>query len=361
MVAAIEMGAAVSAPGSEAGGWRLEVGLRAHSPRPHDRPAVTFPSLTPSLQPPAPSRLAAVVGAAALAVLPQLSLGATYAFIVSGLGGESSYEQRFREQAATVTTAAQKLAGDAALVTSLSGDKVNREGLRRELRTLAGKVKPEDQLIVVMIGHGTYDGEEYRFNLPGPDPTGTEILQLLDQIPARDQLIINATSASGAVVDRWKRPRRVVITATKNGGERTATRFAEFWAQALSSQEADVNKDELVTAAEAFDFASRKVTDAFKSDQSLATEHARLEGDNAGRFAVARFGAATVVSTDPELMALYAQRVDLERDLNAVKESRETLVEDKYYDDLESVLVKIARLQQQIDAKQAANRGRRGE
>ena len=33
-----------------------------------------------------------------------------------------------------------------------------------------------------MIGHGTYDGEEYRFNLPGPDLTGTEIVQLLDQI-----------------------------------------------------------------------------------------------------------------------------------------------------------------------------------
>jgi hypothetical protein len=234
--------------------------------------------------------------------------------------------------------------------------------LRREMRTLAGKVKPEDQVIVVFIGHGTFDGEEYRFNLPGPDPTGTELAQMLDQIPARDQLVINATSSSGAIVDKWKRPRRVVITATKSGGERTATRFAQYWAQAVSSQEADVNKDEIVTAAEAFDFASRKVADAFKSDQSLATEHARLEGENAQRFAVARFGAATTVSDDPELLALYARRVDLERDLNTVKDSKEQLVETKYYDDLEAVLVKIARLQRDIEARQAqTNRSRRGE
>ena len=287
---------------------------------------------------------------------------ATYALIVSGLGGEPSYEQRFREQAATMTTAAQKLTGDGALVTTLSGEKFNRDALRREMRTLAGKVKPEDQVIVVFIGHGTFDGEEYRFNLPGPDPTGTELAQMLDQIPARDQLVINATSSSGAIVDKWKRPRRVVITATKSGGERTATRFAQYWAQAVSSQEADVNKDEIVTAAEAFDFASRKVADAFKSDQSLATEHARLEGENAQRFAVARFGAATTVSDDPELLALYARRVDLERDLNTVKDSKEQLVETKYYDDLEAVLVKIARLQRDIDARQAqTNRSRRGE
>ena len=314
-------------------------------------------------------RRSPVAGGPAAAALAALSLvaasaaqGATYAFIVSGLGGEASYEQRFREQAATMTTAAQKLTGDGALVTTLAGEKVNREMLRRELRAFADKVKPDDQVIVVLIGHGTFDGEEYRFNLPGPDPTGSEIAQLLDQIPARDQLVINATSSSGAIVEKWKRPRRVVITATKSGGERTATRFAQYWAQAVSSQEADVNKDEIVTAAEAFDFASRKVADAFKSDQSLATEHARLEGENAQRFAVARFGAATTVSDDPELLALYARRVDLERDLNTVKESKESLVEAKYYDDLEAVLVKIARLQRDIEARQAqTNRGRRGE
>jgi hypothetical protein len=359
MAAAAALGTTVSSAGcrsqatgdSQSAGHGLRATGYGQSPEHSDR----------SPSPVARSRVAARAAAAALlCTLACTGQAATYAVVVSGLGGEANYEQRFREQAATVATAAQKLTGDAALVTSLIGETVTRDSLRRDLRALAGKVKAEDQLIVVMIGHGTYDGEEYRFNLPGPDPTGTEILQLLDQIPARDQLIINASSASGAVVERWKRPRRIVITATKSGGERTATRFAEYWAQALSSQEADVNKDELVSAAEAFEFASRKVADAFKADQSLATEHARLEGENAARFAVARFGSATVVSDDPELAALYSQRVELERDLNAVKDSKETLTEVRYYDDLEAVLVKIARLQQQIDAKQP-NRGRTGE
>jgi len=277
---------------------------------------------------------------------------ATYSVIVSGLGGEPAYEQRFREQNATLAEAAQRLTGDRSKTIALSGDKATRDAVRRELGALAGKVNADDDIIVTLIGHGTYDGEEYRFNLPGADITATELGTLFDQLGARTQLIVNATSASGAVVERWKRGNRIVITATKSGGERTATRFAEHWVKALSSADADVNKDDIVTAAEAFDFASRKVADSFKADVSLATEHARLEGQNASRFQVARFGTAARVTLNPELNELFAQRVRIERDLDAVKERKPTLAADAYYDELEAVLVRLALLQKQIDAKQ---------
>ncbi len=102
-------------------------------------------------------------------------------------------------------------------------------------------------------------------------------------MPASQMLVVNATSSSGSVVEQWRKPNRVVITATKSGGERNATRFAEYWVQALSSPEADRDKNEIVTAAEAYDYASRKVADTFKSDAALATEHSRLDGKNADR------------------------------------------------------------------------------
>lgn len=279
---------------------------------------------------------------------------ATYSVILSGLGGEPAYEQRFREQTETLSAAARQLTGDESKVITLAGNQVDRDSIRRELRALAAKVQPDDQVIITLIGHGSFDGEEYRFNLPGPDLTATQLAALFDQLPAKQQLIVNASSASGATAERWKRDGRIVITATKSGGERTATRFSQHWVKALASAEADVDKDDIVTAAEAFEYASRKVAESFKTDASLATEHARLEGSNAGSFQVARFGTAARVTANPELNAMFAQRVRIERDLDAVKQRKASLAADAYYDELEGVLVQLAQLQRQIDATQLA-------
>lgn len=277
----------------------------------------------------------------------------TYCLVIGGLGGEPEYEQKFREQATTLAEAAHTLTGDASKAVALVAQQADRNAVRRELRALASKAGPDDAVIITLIGHGSFDGEEYRFNLPGPDLTATELGALFDQLRAAHQLIVNATSASGAVIERWKSERRIVITATKSGGERTATRFAQHWVRALSTPDADINKDEIVTVAEAFDFASRRVAGEFAADKSLATEHARLEGPGADRFQVARFGVAARVTADPELNKMFAQRVRLERDLDAVKQRRQALAADAYYDELEGVLVQLAWLQRQIDAKQA--------
>ena len=296
-------------------------------------------------------RLASVAALLA-AALPQTAAAARYTLIIAGLGGEPEYEQRFRDNATAIAAAAEKVSGSPDRVITLRGERAQRDSVRREIKALAGRLAEDDLLTIVLIGHGSYDGEEYRFNLPGPDLTDRELLQLFDLLPARNQLIVNATSASGAVLERWLRPQRVVITATKSGGERTATRFAQYWAQAVGTDAADSNKDDIVTAAEAYDYANRQVAAAFKSDVSLATEHARLEGEDAAKFAVARLGSGGILSDDPAVAALLTQRGEIERELDAVKERKESLPENEYYDALEGVLVRLAMLQRQIDARQ---------
>ena len=276
---------------------------------------------------------------------------ATYTVIIAGLGGEPEYEQRFRQQAAAIAAAAEKVAGNPAHVLTLAGDRARRDSVRREFKELATRMTAEDVVTIVLIGHGSYDGDEYRFNVPDVDLTATDLSRLFDELPAKEQLIVNATSASGATVERWQRPQRVIITATKSGGERIATRFAQHWTQAVTTGAADVNKDEVVTAAEAFDYATQQVAVTFKSDVALATEHSRLEGDNPARFTVARLGTAATAPTDPQVTALLSQRGDIERDLDAVKARRGALSEDAYYDELEAVLVRLARLQKEIDAR----------
>jgi len=293
-----------------------------------------------------------LLAASLLAVMCMPASAATYTMVVAGLGGEAPYEQKFREHAAAVVSAAEKAAGSTANVISLTGDAARAEAVRREFKTLVGRMNANDTAVVVLIGHGTFDGETYRFNLPGPDLTDTELARLFDTLPARDQLIINATSASGGAIERWQKPRRVVITATKSGGEKTATRFAQFWAQAVASDAADTNKDEIVTAAEAYEYASRQVEAAFKAETAMATEHARLVGDDAGRFTVARLGTAALAPENPEVAALMTQRGTIELDLNRIKERKTALPENQYYDELEQVLVRLALLQREIDAKQ---------
>ena len=273
--------------------------------------------------------------------------------VVSGLGGEPDYEKRFQEQADAVAKAAARSGAAKDNVVLLSGNEARREAFERELGSL-GKAAKEDQVAVVLIGHGSYDGEDYRFNLPGPDITGGEILALLNKVPAAQQLVVNATSASGSVMESWKRANRIVITATKSGNERNATRFAQYWIEALTSSEADRDKNETVTAAEAYEYAARKVADAFKSDAALATEHSRMEGGNAGNFLVARLGNNAVLPDDAALNALMTEQAGIEQQIEQVKARKGTLDSKLYYDELEKALITLARLDRRIDERKAA-------
>jgi hypothetical protein len=245
------------------------------------------------------------------------------------------------------------VAGEAARVQRLSGSAATAAAVESALGRLATQVVAGDQMIIVLVGHGSYDGVEYRLNLPGPDITGTKLAALFDRIPASvPQLIVNATSASGAVGKAWQRPHRIVITATKSAGERNATRYAGYWAQALVSGEADRDKDEAVTAAEAQDFASRQVADAFKADAAIATEHSQLLGAEPRRFIVARLGRSALTAGDAQLQTLRGQQVKLEEGLAALKARKVALDDERYFTELETTLVEVARLDRRIDARE---------
>jgi hypothetical protein len=274
-----------------------------------------------------------------------------YYLIVSGIGGDARYEEQFATQTANLADAARRTAGDDARVEVLSGDAATRDAVVTGIETLAAKTGDTDTVAVFLVGHGSFDGEQYKFNLPGPDVTGDELKGLLDGIPASAQLVVNATSASGAVLEAWTADGRTVITATRSGAERNATRFAEHWAAALSSDEADTNKNGAITAQEAFDYASRRVADSFESAGTLATEHPQLVGDAAARFNVARLttrGAAT-----PELENLYSELEGLEAQIDALRLRRDELDPEQYMNELQELLVQLALVQGRIDEAQA--------
>src|SRR5262249_2639960 len=153
---------------------------------------------------------------------------ATYVLTVAGLGGEPDYEQRFTALAADTDKIFKTGQADR-IVETLKGADATRAKVEAALNKIAGQAKQPDALVLMMIGHGTFDGQEYKFNLPGPDISAPELAVLLNRIPAGRQLVVDMTSCSGGAVTALKKDNRTIITATKNGNEKNATVFARYW------------------------------------------------------------------------------------------------------------------------------------
>jgi hypothetical protein len=288
-----------------------------------------------------------------------------YYVTVAGLGGEPDYEQRFTALAKDLDKLFKAAASDAHVYT-LSGSDATKTRLADTLGQIAREARPEDEFTLILIGHGSYDGEEYKFNLPGPDISGGDLALLCDRIPAKRQLIVNTTSASGGSIGALQKAGRIVIAATKTGTEKNATVFARYWVDALRDGSADTDKNEAVSALEAFQFADRKTVAFYESQKRLATEHAVVEdtgkkeavraasaengeGLLAVNFILLRLGAAQKAANDPAKRALLDKKEELERKIDTLKYQKAAMSAEDYKSQLSAALVELARVQEDLD------------
>ena len=284
--------------------------------------------------------------------LPVTVLAESTVVIVEGLGGNELYAAAFSEQTAAIETAVATLQPRPA-VRVFRDAEANREAVLAYLATLGESMTARDQLHVYLVGHGSFDDEEYKFNIPGPDLTDQDLLAAFDAIPSGNQIVVNTSSASGAAADVWQGDSRVVITATRSGVERHATRFGDYFAAALSDPAADVDKNEIVTAQEAFNFADRLVAESFESAGNLATEHARLDGDRAARFSLARLTAARTQRNDSRLTALLDTRDEIAARLENLRLSRDERAPDEYQRELLGLMLELAEAEEAIERREA--------
>ena len=294
-------------------------------------------------------RIAAILSVGLLFAVP--ANAETHYLIVSGLGGEPRYVESFAQQALSLAQSARRTLNGDERVTLLSGDEATRDAVTGALEDLAATLAEGDTVAVFLIGHGSFDGEQYKLNLPGPDLDGETLNELLAALPARQQVIVNTTSASGAVLEAWAADGRTLITATKSGGERNATRFAEQWALALASEEADANRNGAITVQEAYDFTTRKVADNFEGAGLLATEHAEVAGDTALGFNIALLSAR--IATTDQLRNLIEQLEVLEGQIETLRGRRDEMDNDAYFEELQGLLLELALVQREIDAARA--------
>jgi hypothetical protein len=274
---------------------------------------------------------------------------ATYYVTVSGLGGEPEYEKRFSLWAQEIERVLRSNGADIK-VESLQGTAANRAGVRSALERIAGEAKAGDAFVLMLIGHGSFDGVDYRVNLPGPDLTAVDLAALLDRIPAQRQLVVNMTSASGGGNEALHKANRVVISATKTGTEKNATIFARYWAEALREPAADTDKNQSISAAEAFRYAQQKTARFYETEKRLATEHAILiEEQLAGSFPVVRYGATAAFASDPAKRALLVRREEVEQQIDRLKFQKATMPAEDYKKQLTALLLELARVQEGLE------------
>jgi len=283
-----------------------------------------------------------------LLLLPMVVAAELHVIAVEGLGGTEEYTQRFSEEVAKLELAAESVT-TAEHMRVFAGEEATEENILAHFDALAAIVNADDRVVIYLIGHGSYDGYEYKFNLPGPDLTGEQLVELLDALPSNNQLLVNTSSASGATLDALTNETRVVITATRSGSERNATRFGSSFVAALEDPAADINKNNAISAQEAFDYAARQVTDYFEFRGQLATEHPQLKGERAARFTLARLEVQEPAGDDPELGLLFEQRDQLDGRIEELQLRKDELTTDEYYTQLQQLLLELARVGDRID------------
>jgi Peptidase C13 family len=286
-----------------------------------------------------------------------------YYLTVAGLGGEDQYEQKFTGWTSDLTKLLKNEPG--AKVDSLSGKDATKANLEAKLRAIAQTSKADDAFVLVLIGHGTYDSIDYKFNLPGHDISATELAGLLDKIQAR-QVVVLGTSCSGAAIPALQKAKRVVITATKSGTENNATVFARFWVEAMRDPAADTDKNELVSVLEAFDYAQAKTTNYYNSQKHLATEHALIEDTGKGegqkdatpdngegliarRITLLHLGSVASIVNDPEKQKLLKRKDELETAIDELKYRKAAMELSEYQRQMQAFLLELARVQAELD------------
>jgi hypothetical protein len=280
--------------------------------------------------------------------------------VVTGAAGEPEFAPDFALQ---VEAWAKVSAQAEAKHVSIGGSETDREQVKTALAS-EPKSGP-GELWIVLIGHGTFDGKEAKLNLRGPDLSATELSEWLKPFQ-RPMAIIDTTSSSAPFLAKLAAPKRVIVSATRSGNEQNYARFGKYLAEALPDPKSDLDKDGQISLLESFLSASHRTAEFYKTENRLATEHALLDdnGDGLGTpadwfrgvFATkrAKDGAAPdgprahqfhlVRSTAEQQLSpeVRARRDQVEIQIAALREKKAKMNEEKYYQELEKLLLQLA-------------------
>lgn len=320
--------------------------------------------------------------------------GRHFAMIIAGPGGEAVFTEKYLAQTRRLDDLLiERLGYNREQVICLFGapapDSLDVFGLataaivRRAFAALQQKMTFRDQLFIFMLGHGSFDGDWGKFNLVGPDLTDLDYAELLSGLPTKKIVFVNTASASGAFIANLSAEARVVITATKSGGQFYETNFADFFIDALATGESDFNKDNKVSVQEVFQHARTSQDKWFEEQRRVRAEHPLIDdnGDGTGsqHLEDAEDGLLAsriylgVVSRELEAAMQRAQAINaseydklslrklkLEQEINELKAMKQQLPRSDYAKQLEKLLIELARTSKKLKALQSNSEAETG-
>jgi len=289
-----------------------------------------------------------------------------FAVIINGAGGEPAYAKQFEQWTGELRTAlADRFGFGGTNVIVLP--RATAEQVKTAFTQLKSQLDTNNVVFVFLIGHGSFDGKESKFNLVGPDLAATDYNALLSALPTKRVVVLNMASASGEFAKSLSAKGRIVITATKSGQETNATRFPGFFIAALNAADADTDQDGHTSVLETFVYANRLTADFYTRAGRLATEHALLEdnGDGVGRekaeggeglLARATYLDSLNVNEAAANAAtgkLLKERTRLEAEIEQLIARKGNMAEAEYEATLERLFIELAKVNRSI--KQAGS------
>src|SRR5688572_7988427 len=298
-----------------------------------------------------------------------------HAVIINGAGGEAEYAKQFEQWTTQLSSVLSERYGfDSKQIKVLTekpagatAGRATAEEVKNTFVALKSQLDANNILFVFLIGHGSYDGKESKFNLVGPDLSATEYNALFSALPTRRVVVFNMASASGEFIKSLAAKGRIVITATRSGQETNATRFAGFFIAALNATDSDTDQDGHTSVLEAFVYANRLTEDFYKRAGRLASEHALIDdnGDGvghdkveAGEGLLARATYLDSLSVDEAAASvttgrLLKERSRLEGEIEQLIARKGSMAESEYEATLERLFIELAKVNRSI--KQAGS------
>ena len=294
---------------------------------------------------------------------------ARWAVVVSGASGGPDYAAQLAGWRQTIATALVSRFGfQPAQIVQLVDETAREQGtpatadnLRKAFTTLRGQVGKDDLVLVVMLGHGTFDGAQAKFNLVGPDLTAADWAVMLNGLPGR-VVVVNTTESSAPFLEALAARGRVVITATDTGAQKYATVFPDYFAKALADVASDIDKNGRTSVWELFASSSGAVARHYEERAQLTTERAILSdtGAREGVQATATGPQGTMArslfldresaaeSTDPAVQELIGRRRALEAQAEALIQQKPAADAATWAAEFERLMIELARVSRDI-------------
>ena len=278
-----------------------------------------------------------------------------FALIVSGVSGSEKFAESQKAWVSSLQSTLQKGLGFGAervTVLSETGSESTSATRQNVTRTLAAlkRITAEDTLLVVLIGHGTFDGTAAKFNLVGPDMDSREWKAALDGNPAR-LVFVNTTSSSFEFVPALAGKNRIIIAATDSAAQKYATVFPQYFIEALDQiTKADNDKNGRLSVWEAFTYAGQAVKQAFDQKGTLVTERSIIDDGTNGVLAKTTFldPAPAATSANAAIAGLEKRRITVEAEIEQLKQRKGQMPAGQYEEEFERLAIELARISAQI-------------